>query len=228
MQISKIKTKEEVEKKQKKKQFYLVVALVFILVTSILGYAFNVSEKNTTGQNEKEIYGNFIFERYGNYWKVSIKDDKGNINQNLNFYFRYSPKDLYEIYNFSEFIKVISDLKTIDSYYQKPLYIYSENDNAKSEVLTNLFYSSKIVERVQEACLDYSSINLSKEDNCTQENKDYPMKTCEDNFIIIEENKDNSSESSLNQIENCLFIKGNSEDLTKATDEALFKVLGIK
>jgi hypothetical protein len=227
MQISKIKTREEVEKKQKKKQFYLVVALVFILVTSILGYAFNVSQRQTSNV-QKETYGNFLFEKYGDYWKVSIEDNKGNINPNLNFYFRYSPKDLYEIYNFSEVANIINDLKTIDNYYQKPIYIYSENDGAESEVLTNLFYSSKIAERAQKACLDYSSINLSKENNCTQENKDYPVKTCEDNFIIIEKNKDNSSQISLEQIENCLFIKGNNQDLIKAADEALFRILGIK
>jgi len=134
---------------------------------------------------------------------------------------------LYQTYNFSEFLDVKDNLQTIDNYLQKPLYIYSENSDSDIEVENNLFYLSKITERIQKACLDYSSINQSKEDNCINENPDYPIKTCQDNFIIIEKSQDNSS-GSLEQVENCLFIKSPSKDLVKATDEALFRIFGVK
>jgi hypothetical protein len=222
MELKKIKTKEEVEKKKKQKQIYLAVAIVFILLASILSYAIDISEKEDIN-SEKEIYGNFIFQKYNNFWKVSIKDENNKIIDNLNFYFMNSPKENYE---FSKTIEEINEIKKIDNYNKKPLYVYSEDEISKAEILNNLFYSN-LVMRIQEACLDYNSINQSKINNCSKENPDFPIKTCEDNFIIIE--KDNNLNNPiLEQINNCVFIRAKEQDLIKVTDEFLFKILEIK
>ena len=51
-----------------------------------------------------------------------------------------------------------------------------------------------------------------------------PIKTCEDNFIIIEE----KNKTAITQENKCIFIQGAKENLTKITDEFLFKVIGIR
>jgi len=66
---------------------------------------------------------------------------------------------------------------------------------------------------MQNACLE--------EEGCKE---DWPTKTCEDNFIIIEE----KNETSIIQDNNCVFIQGPQENLTKISDEFLFRVLGVR
>jgi len=118
-----------------------------------------------------------------------------------NFIFKYNPLQVEEI---------PSELKFLTNYANKPLYIYSENTEAEAEIYTNL---NRIVQRMQYACLT--------EENCEG---DRPIKTCKDNFIIILENNGNE----ITQDENCVFIKGAYENLTKLSDEFLFKILGIR
>jgi|TARA_Y100000034_G_scaffold14866_1_gene15634 hypothetical protein len=121
------------------------------------------------------------------------------LNQNnVNLIFRYSPNEVPNIN---------SKLKNLNNYNGKPLYIFSESTEAESEIRTNLFQS---VERIQNACLEECDKNL-------------PIKTCEDNFIIIKE-----GDEKIVQENNCVFITGKIEDLTKLADEFLFKILEIK
>jgi hypothetical protein len=49
-------------------------------------------------------------------------------------------------------------------------------------------------------------------------------KDCTNNEIIIQ----NSSITSINQQQNCIIISGQGQDLIAATDNILFKLLGIK
>ena len=65
-----------------------------------------------------------------------------------------------------------------------------------------------------------SSIEDVSLENCEE---DYPIKTCDDNFIIIKENNN----TGIIQSESCVFIQGQQENLTMITDEFLFKVFGI-
>jgi hypothetical protein len=51
-----------------------------------------------------------------------------------------------------------------------------------------------------------------------------PIKTCEDNFIIIKEN----NFTNIIQEDNCVFIQGPSENLTMVSDEFLFHILGVR
>lgn len=120
------------------------------------------------------------------------------------FSFRYNPEETGES-NYQ--------LNRLDTYSGEPLYIYSKHSEAEVEVYRNLFYYNQIPQRIQYACFE--------EENC---NGDYPVKNCSDNFIIIEEAENNE----ILQDENCVFIKGKSEDLTKLTDSFLFKIIGVQ
>jgi hypothetical protein len=120
---------------------------------------------------------------------------------NFQFAFTYFPS---QVQNNTE------TLNPLTSYSGKPLYVSSEDSNSEIEIYRNL---QQIAERIQSACLD--------ENNCEE---DFPIKTCSDNFIIIEE----SSESGITQSNNCVYIRGNQEELLELTNEFLFKIIGIK
>jgi hypothetical protein len=97
----------------------------------------------------------------------------------------------------------------IDSYEDQPLYISYNESFSSFFIYDNL---SPIALRMQQACL---------EKGCKEE---LPVKNCSNNFIIIEE----YLESSVVQEENCVFIKGNSEDLSKLVDSFILEIFGIK
>lgn len=118
-------------------------------------------------------------------------------------------KEFSFFYNPTETDKLNISLNSIDKFSGKPLYISSEDSMAESEIARNL---NGIVSRMQYACLN---------DKCEG---DFPIKTCEDNFILIKE----SDEDRISQIKNCIFIEGKSESLPKLADEVLFDILGIR
>ena len=122
----------------------------------------------------------------------------------MTFSFLYNPEEVEEI---------DSKINLIDDYAGKPLYISSENSEAENEIYRNLFYENQVVQRVQYACL---------EGQTCEEN--LPIKNCEDNFIIIKE----SNETQVEQMDNCIYIKGKSEDLGKLADSFLYKMMGLQ
>jgi len=119
----------------------------------------------------------------------------------FNFAFRNYPEEV-------ESIGV--SLNYLSSYSGKPLYISSGYLDAEQEIMMNL---QQIVQRAQYACLD--------EENCDE---GLPIKSCEDNFIIIEEAEINS----IVQENNCVFIRGEKDKLVELSDEFLFKILGVQ
>ena len=157
------------------------------MIISVFGYAFQGENNN----DSKLKYNNFEFVKQDNYWVLENS-----------FVFKYSPKET-EDFNFESY------LNPINNYQDKPLYIYSENNLAESEIYKNLYY---VAQRIQYACIEGKSCK-----------ENVPIKTCEDNFIIISE-----SEFNVEQKENCLFISGPKENLDKISDEVLFKIIGVK
>lgn len=119
----------------------------------------------------------------------------------LDFSFLFSPEEVPSIN---------SDVNLLNSYVGEPLYILSDNYDSKVEILRNM---QNIALRIQDACINA--------ENCKN---NIPVKTCEDNFIIIQE----SNETNITQNQSCVYITGKSEDLPKITDEFLFKSMGIK
>ena len=186
--MRKIISKYAKKKKDRSKQLIIAIGLVVIMFFSVLGYSFS----GRGGEDKKISYNGFEFVNQDDFWILNMGD--------LNFIFKYNP---YQVENMS------GKLKYLNNYYNKPLYIFSESNEAELEIYNNL---DQIILRRQYACL---------EEEC---NENWPVKTCADNFIIIKEN----NISKIVQEENCVFIQGPPENLTKLTDEFLFKILGIK
>ena len=163
-----------------------------IMLMSVVGYGFVGTEK--TSPSKKITYNGFEFINQNGVWITQIGETQ--------FAFKYNPKEVE---------KITSELKSLENYYQKPLYLSSENGEAEAEIYQNL---DKFVQRTQRACLEGGK--------CLDKN--LPIKTCEDNFIIIEEGENYN----IRQENNCVFIESTRENLTKLSDEFLFKITGIE
>jgi hypothetical protein len=181
-------------KKKNKKQLIIGIILIFIMMASTAGYAFSQFLGGGTTSSEKINYNDIQFTKSNGFWIATI--------QEMQFVFANNP---LQVNDTSPRINL-----TLNDYYQQPLYIYSENTNAESEIYRNL---DQIVLRKQYAC--------PEGENCTS---DVPVKACNENFIIIKE----SSTDKILQDNKCIFIEGNAGDLTKLTDEFLFNVIGIR
>jgi hypothetical protein len=145
-------------------------------------------------RTEKMNYNGFKFVKQGNFWITSA--------QGLQFSFLYPPNE-------TQSLKPATNL-TLGDYYSKPLYLSSDNNEAEYEIYRNL---QGIVLRTQEACL--------KETGCKE---GLPIKSCQDNFILVQE----AEYISVEQQENCVLIKAPKAELAKATDRFLFSIIGIQ
>ena len=188
--MRKIKSKYEYEKKRKRNNLILGGILIIVMFGSVFGIVVN-SFGNKEDKSNVEYNGYGFYNQNGLWYSLS---------DNPQYIFKYLPNETGDSKE---------SIKNINNYYNKPLYIYSEDYNSEAEVYNNLKQS---VERMQPACFN--------EEKC---DGDYPIKSCSDNFIIIQKGPIN-----LNQSENCVYISGEDEELVKLTDEFLFKVIGIK
>ena len=157
--MRKIISKYKKDKKKRRNGIIIGLILVGVMLFSILGYSFQGVGNNDI---KKLNYNGFEFVEQNGFWFTNI--------ENIQFAFKYNTEQVEEI---------DSELKYLNNYYGKPLYISSENGGAELEIYRNLFYQNKLVQRMQSACLEECDENL-------------PVKTCEDNFIIIKKN--NNSE----------------------------------
>ncbi len=178
---------------KKKKRNGLIIGLALMGLMLLSILGYSFQGKDDSVK--KVNYNGFKFTEQNGYWFTNI--------ENFQFVFRYNPKQTE---------KIGSGLNPLDNYSGKPLYIYSKNDEAELEIYRNLFYQNQIILRMQSACLEG--------EDCID---DLPIKTCEDNFIIIKE----GDEDKITQKDNCVFIEG-EQDLTKLTDEFLFEIIGIQ
>ena len=195
-----ITSRHQEEKKRKRNHIIIGLALIFVMFSSVLGFAFinfsqsGIGNTNTNNINSNNInsvnYNGFEFVEQNGFWIL---------NQNgINFVFRYNPHKVPQIY---------SNIKPLENYQNKTLYLYSEDVLAESEIYGNLL---SFVNNVENACLEECEEN-------------FPVKTCQDNFIIIREGN-----RSITQENNCVFIEGKKEDLIKLADEFLFKLMNIE
>ncbi len=191
--MRKIISKESEQKKTRRNQFLVGGILILVMFASLLGYAFNKEQGDST---EKIIHNGFTFTKESGFWNLKI--------ESLLFSFRHSPKEA-EI--------ITAALNPLGNYKDKPLYVYSENPEATSEIYRNLFYQNRIVLRMQDACLE--------EKDCTG---NVPLKNCTDNFVIIKE----SPTIRIAQEDKCVFIEGNQANLTRLSDSFLFKLIGVQ
>jgi hypothetical protein len=190
--MRKLKSKQEIEKKQKKNQIILGILLIVVMFGSVFGVIVgSFGEKNSSSNIQ---YKGYEFKNQNNYWYTQIG--------NLEFLFKYFPDEKEN--------NIKTEMDSLAKYSGQQLYIYSENYESEIEIYRNIY---PIVQRMQYACLN--------KEKC---NGDYPIKTCEDNFIIIQESLVNE----IYQEENCVFIQGEKEKLPELTDEFLFNIIGIQ
>ncbi|PIO08814.1 hypothetical protein COU59_00160 [Candidatus Pacearchaeota archaeon CG10_big_fil_rev_8_21_14_0_10_34_12] len=192
--MRKIESKHSEGKRRRRNQMVVGIVLIFVMFFSVLGYGFQsvTDTGEDTSSSGEKITYNGFTFTKQNNFWILNNDGK-------NFIFRTNPNEVPAIN---------SIVNNIESYKGKPLYIYSENPEQESEIRTNL---ASYVLRVQAACPENKA--------CSE---DIPSKTCEDNFIIIEE-----GDEKIVQNENCVYITSKKEDLTGMADSFLFKVLGI-
>ncbi len=185
--MRKILSKYEEDKKKKRNQYIVGGVLILVMLVSVLGYAFPQGQAvSTVSSNATSTYNGITFTNENGYWSTAYN------NQRLVF-----------TYNPSQISSDLTNLtKTINDFTGKPLYIYSDDINAESEV----------------------SINLAKFANGISPIQNISNKDCTNNEIIIQ----NSSSSSVSQEQNCIIISGHGQDLIATTDNILFKLFGVK
>ena len=188
--MKRLVSKREKEKGTKRNQILMGIILVFLMILSVLGFALQGNSDEEEG-GDKITYNEFEFAYINGFWRIG------------SFTFSHNPEQVPEI-GFG--------LRDFTFYQGLPAYVYSENNEAETEIKMNL---ELIAQRVTDACMDEKGIECSE---------GIAVKTCEDNFIIIKEN----NVSSIKQENKCVYIKGPEEELLKLTDQFLFKMLGIK
>jgi len=194
--MRRIKSKKEESKKEKRNQIILVTILVVVLLGSTFGVVVNSFGNSNNEENEINYQGNeFIYQN--GFWIFEVEE--------FVFYFLNTPYETEGVVVKNNVSKKISD------YYNVPVYIYSENSDAEIEIYRNLY---SLAERIQETCVE--GIECSDET--------LPVKTCENNLIIIQESETNE----VIQRRNCVYIYGEKENLIKTSDEFLFRLLNIK
>ena len=190
--MRRISSKQTEAKRRKKNQIIVSVVLIFLMFFSVFGYAFGGGSTDPNNNNIIE-YNGFEFQNRNGLWVLNRGD--------FSFIFSYNPEEIN---------RTFPQVNTLDNYYQKPLYLYSKNVGAGTEIYSNL---NQVVLRLQQACPEGQEC----------ENENLVTKTCEDNMIIIKE----SNESLIKQENNCVLIYGPQEDIVKLTDEFLFETIGI-
>jgi len=121
--------------------------------------------------------------------------------QSYDFSFVFNPKDTENI--------SISMNFTINDYASKPLYFSSDsNRQATEEIVRNI---ARFSSRTQYVCLDECEENL-------------PVKNCSENVIAVKE----INESLIKQEDKCIYILANQEEILKAGDAFIFRLLGIQ
>ncbi len=185
------------EHEKKRKRNSMIIGIILIIVMFGSVFGIVISSLGGDSQGKKKI-------KYNEY-EFSNENGfwKTSIN-GLEFIFQYSPAQTKNI---------TSPLKKVNNYYNMPLYTYSEDANSETEIYRNF---QQIASRMQRACFSA--------ENCTG---DFPIKTCSDNFIIIEVSEQ-LEEEEITQIENCVYIKGEKEKLLELTDSFLYNIFGIK
>jgi hypothetical protein len=187
--MRKIVSRQEENKRKKRNQFIVGGVLMLVMLISVLGYAFQgqiTTNQTTTTSSNTTTYNGIVFTYQNGFWTTTYN------NQQL--IFTFTPVQINsDLTNLTENINNLSD---------KPIYLYSEDPNAESELSINLAKFVSQIILVQ---------NLSTID-------------CSSNTIIVQ----NNPSYSVKQNQNCIIISGEGQDLIGTVDNVLFKMFGIK
>ena len=208
MKPAPLQTKRKEARKKKRNQTLFGIIIILLMITSVIGYA-ALSNKERT--QEQEFYNNQVFFKTDIGWQTQIVID----NKNIVLDTHYLPQEVENIT--SEGNPLLSDFKN------KKLFLIATTENERGAAyLFNLL--SEFTIRIQLAC----PIEESESEFCIENN--LPIKGCEDSSFstaIIQIKETNETLSIINFKNACLIIKGNEDNLIKATEKTLFMIFGI-
>lgn len=161
--MKRLTSKKEEQKKAKRNQLIIGVALVGLMVLSVFGIIANSFGKEE--ESDEVNYNGYLFEESNGFYILTLGQDQ--------FYFKSNPLELKDLEYESNYSKLITN------YVSFPLYLDSKDQLSYSELYQNLI---SYVQKIQPACLN--------EEDCA--NQDYPIKTCQDSLIIIRESENNN------------------------------------
>src|SRR3989344_2602266 len=195
--MRRIEIKSEIEKKEKSKRMIIGIILVAVMLIGTLGYGF-LSRLEAGGANsKKELYNGLEFVMTDSGYWYAAISGYG-------FYFQHLPKE-------AENISV--PFARLEEYSYKPLFfVFNDGDMAaKGEIYRSLkdFTSAY----PQDACLA----------GATCESNELPEENCSSNVIIFNV----KNETSIHREENCVFIESPAEDMVRAADAFLYRLLGV-
>ena len=194
--IRKIKTKEEIEKNKRINQIVAGVIMIGLMIISTAGYAF-FSRDGGSAKDLKFKYNGIEFaQQKSGLW--GAKTSEGYAISTA-----FNPKETENI--------SISFTLDIGNFNKKPLFFTEGNQEARYEILTNLY---PFIERTQIVCL--------KGENCSAT---MIQKDCIDNIVIFKEKANNTN---IYKNGNCIIIEAPYTEQRKAADRIIFKIFGIQ
>ncbi|MDD5699720.1 MAG: hypothetical protein PHH00_00810 [Candidatus Nanoarchaeia archaeon] len=163
--MRKIIPKHVEERKKRRSQFIVGGVLMFIMISSMLGYAFQSQLfDSNSATNATVTYNGMVFTSQNGFWTTGYRNEQ--------LAFAYNPLQIAE-----------SDLtnltKSIDDFSNKSLYIFSGDFNAESEIRFNLL---PFASEIKNACPAGIECNGAE------------IRNCEDNFIIIQPGDESARE----------------------------------
>ncbi len=183
------------ESSKKKRTNQIIVGTLLVFVMIFSTLGYAFMGGDETSKETNEVnYNGYKLISNGNSWVLTLGD--------YQFGFLKKPSETSA--------EISGELKLLNNYVNKPFYISSQDNYAASEIYKNL---GQVASRWQFACIDNKDCD-----------KDYPIKNCSSNFIILKTGNSNS----ISQQDNCVFIQSNNTDLIGVSDEFLYKVLGVK
>ena len=199
--ISKFQTLKEKEEKDNRTKRIFSLVVVIILALSTAGFALLSSSGR---QNEGNVYYNFEFSPTNEGWQTIVGD----------YYIltQYLPQEVDYINHSGMLDK--EDFQGVVYFVTK-----TEAENQAAEELSKLIIAAK---------KDYACLPENQgEAECLNKS----IKSCEDatriQKIVIFNETESKENASITYENNCLEIKGKSEELIRAADKAIFLLFGI-
>lgn len=208
MSIKPLKKEHNTEAKKRKRNIAIGLFIIFLMVFSIVGYAFLDGNFN---ESQKIKYNNYEFTTNGEYWQTKVKIS----GQEQTIITNFLPSDL-------ENISLSGNILLSD--FQNKIVYYIANNSADERNSLGILDNEikKYYLRAQLACSEENE-NLS---HCSN----LPIKSCDDansEILIIKINSIENSTASINYKNYCIEISGQGIDLMRASEKIIFKSYGI-
>lgn len=197
--MRRIQTQEIKEKKQRRLQIIMAVALIGLMVSSTIGFLL-VSQGGGFGRDEeigeRITYNGIEFSQGSGFWQSTI-------NNNL----------IITSHNPEETEGLIDIEVSTNDFSGKTLYYTTDDKSARAiqEIIQNL---GSFASRYQEACIE----------NRECRNEDLVMKNCSDNVISFTL----SNQIKAYKEENCIFLEASNDEANLVSDALIFRALGIQ